>query len=108
MVTAGNEETLQPNKTGQTNQSTEVLTNGFVDAAPFEFPELKEQINSIIHEGLNDMWLLLTGEEIKGRHRSGERRDGRPIGLLWGDQVHMLTSKPTAIETLRILGIEML
>ncbi len=108
MVTARNEESLQSKQTAQVDQSSEILTSGFVGTVSLELPELKEQINSMIHEGLNDMWLLLTGEEIKGTHRSGERRDGRPIGLLWNGQVHMLASKPTALETLRVLGIEML
>jgi hypothetical protein len=73
----------------------------------FAFPEFKDQVDLIIHEGLNDMWLLLTGEEIKGGFRLPERRDGRAIGILWDGQVHMLTSKPSALETLRVLGIEM-
>jgi hypothetical protein len=73
----------------------------------FAFPEFKDRVDSIIHEGLNDMWLLLTGEEITGGFRLPERRDGRPLGLLWDGQVHMLTSKPSALETLRVLGIEM-
>lgn len=108
MITARNEETAQSNQTGQTEQTGEILTSGFVATVSLEIPELKEQVNSIIHEGLNDMWLLLTGEAIIGTHRSGERRDGRPIGLLWNGQVHMLASKPSALETLRVLGIEML
>lgn len=102
MVTARNEEAVQ------SNQSNEVLSNAFVGTVAFELPQLKEQVDSIIHEGLNDMWLLLTGEEITGTHRQGERRDGRPIGLLWNGQVHMLASKPSALATLRVLGIEML
>lgn len=101
MVTTRGEEVLP---------GSEALTNGFASnqAVEFELPELKERVNSIIHEGLNDMWLLLTGEEIKAVYRLPERRDGRAIGLLWDGQVHMLTAKPTALETLRVLGIEML
>ncbi len=93
-----------------TSPSGETLTNGFASnqAVAFELPELNERVNSIIHEGLNDMWLLLTGEEIERVYRLPERRDGRAIGLLWDGQVHMLASKPSAIETLRVLGIEML
>lgn len=101
MVTTGNEETLT---------TTEVLANGFTTEprVTFQVPELMERVNSIIHEGLNDMWLLLTGEEINDVYRLPERRDGRAIGLLWDGQVHMLASKSSALETLRVLGIEML
>lgn len=74
----------------------------------FEVPALKERVNSLIHEGLNDMWMLLTGEEIKEVFRRGDYRENRAIGLLWDGQVHMLTSKPSALESLRVLGIEML
>lgn len=81
--------------------------HGFRTEVAFAFPELKDRVESIIHEGLNDMWLLLTGEEITSGFRLPERRDGRPLGLLWDGQVHMLTSKPSALETLRVLGIEM-
>ena len=89
--------------------SGEQLTKGFAVAPEiaFELPELKERVDSIIHEGLNDMWLLLTGEEIKAVYRLPQRRDGRALGMLFGGQVHMLTSKPSALETLRVLGIEM-
>ena len=73
----------------------------------FAFPEFRDRVDLIIHEGLNDMWLLLTGEEIKTGFRLPERRDGRPLGLQWDGQIHMLTSKPSALETLRVLGIEM-
>ena len=87
----------------------EQLTKGFAFSpeVAFELPELKERVDSIIHEGLNDMWLLLTGEEIHAVYRLPQRRDGRALGMLFGGQVHMLTSKPSALETLRVLGIEM-
>lgn len=101
MITANSEE----------SQTTiETLGGGFDTdrAVAFELPALEEQVSSIIHEGLNDMWLLLTGEEIHGGYQVGARRDGRAIGLLWSGQVHMLTSKPAALETLRVMGIEML
>ena len=101
MLTTQNEQTVAPKETLSTQfAGTEEVV--------FDVPALKEQVNSMIHEGLNDMWLLLSGEEITGYYRMGERRDGRALGLLWDGQVHMLTSKPTALETLRVLGIEML
>ena len=76
-------------------------------SVPFEFPALRERVNSIIHEGLTDMWLLLTGEDIEENLRVTDGRDGRAIGFLSRGQVHMLTSKPCALETLRVLGIEL-
>ena len=73
----------------------------------FEFPAIREKVNLMIHEGLTDMWLLLTGEEIEAGFRCADGRDGRAIAFLSHGQVHMLTSKPCALETLRVLGIEL-
>lgn len=89
---------------------TEGLTNTInrVEPALIERPALRDQVNSIIHDGLTDMWLLLTGEELEALQPGAGWHDGRPIGMLWTRQVHMLTSKPAALETLRVLGIEML
>ena len=73
-----------------------------------ERPALRDQVNSIIHDGLTDMWLLLTGEEIDVFDSDLAWRDGRPMAVCWSGQVEMLTSKLSALETLRVLGIEML
>jgi hypothetical protein len=73
-----------------------------------EIPALRDQVNSIIHDGLTDMWLLLTGEELEALERRADRLDGRPMAMLFSGQVHMLTSRPFGLEMLRVLGIEML
>lgn len=79
-----------------------------VEAAVIEIPALRDQVNSIIHDGLTDMWLLLTGEELEALQPRADRLDGRPMAVVFGGQVQMLTSRPFALEMLRVLGIEML
>lgn len=101
MITTRNEKKIVTSQTLTSGQTTN-------HAKVFESPVLKDQINLIIHAGLTDMWLLLTGENIDGESLSAYRRSGLPIAIFWEQQVHMLESKPAALETLRVLGIEML
>ena len=66
-----------------------------------------DRVNSLIHENLTDMWLLLTGEALHESSRSSADWDGRPLAMTFGGQVRMLEGKVEALETLRFLGIEM-
>jgi len=66
-----------------------------------------EKVNSLIHENLTDMWLLLTGEALQQSSRAFAGWDGRPLAMNFGGQVRMLEGKVEALETLRVLGIEM-
>ena len=66
-----------------------------------------ERVNSLIHENLTDMWLLLTGEALQQPSRLFAEWDGRPLAMNFGGQVRMLEGKVEALEKLRVLGIEM-
>jgi len=66
-----------------------------------------EKVNSLIHENLTDMWLLLSGETIDERNRALSTWTGHPIAMNFGGQVRMLEGRLEALEKLRVLGIEM-
>jgi hypothetical protein len=66
----------------------------------------QDRVNNIIHEGLTDLWLLLTGEELTGR-RSRRGSDGHPFAMICSGEVRLMGSRRTALKTLRSCGIEM-
>jgi hypothetical protein len=67
----------------------------------------QDRINNIIHEGLTDLWLLLTGEELTGETVSVLDLDGHPLAMICGGEVRLMGSRRTALKTLRSCGIEM-
>jgi hypothetical protein len=67
----------------------------------------QDRINNIIHEGLTDLWLLLTGEELTGETVSVLDLDGHPFAMICGGEVRLMGSRRTALKTLRSCGIEM-
>ncbi len=66
-----------------------------------------EKVNSLIHDNLTDMWLLLSGETVDERNRGLSTWTGHPIAMNFGGQVRMLEGRLEALEKLRVLGIEM-
>ncbi len=72
-----------------------------------DHPHLQEKVNSIIHEWLTDMWLLTTGEDMNFDFSHGKRHNGRPLAIVCDGQMRLLESKPTTLDALRAVGIEM-
>lgn len=70
-------------------------------------PQLQAQVNSIIHEHLTDMWLLVTGEDMKDMSTGIKRYDGKPFAMVCSGQMRLLESRPFALDALRAVGIEM-
>jgi hypothetical protein len=76
------------------------------EVAP-ESTHQQDRINNIIHEGLTDLWLLLTGEELTGETVSAFDLDGHPFAMICSGEVRLMGSRRTALKTLRSCGIEM-
>jgi hypothetical protein len=70
-------------------------------------PQQQEKVNLIIHEWLTDMWLLTTGEEMKMEGLGGKKHNGRPLAIVCDGQMKLMESKPSTLDALRIVGIEM-
>jgi hypothetical protein len=67
---------------------------------------LRAQVESVIRQGLSDMWLLLDGEEIVEDGLADLNwRDGRAFAMVSDDQVCLLGSKVFALTALRSVGI---
>ncbi|MFN0086913.1 MAG: hypothetical protein ACKVX9_16095 [Blastocatellia bacterium] len=80
-----------------------------VDETPVmavEIPLQQEKVNLIIHEWLTDMWLLTTGEEMK-LDGGSKKHNGRPLAIVCDGQMKLMESKPSTLDALRIVGIEM-
>ena len=74
---------------------------------PLAQPQLQARVNTLIHEHLTDMWLLVTGEDFKAQAAGVKRYDGKPFAMLCGGQMRLLESRPFALDALRAVGIEM-
>lgn len=70
-------------------------------------PQLQEKVNSIIHEWLSDLWLMLTGEELEETESRQTPRDGRAFAMVCDGTIHLLGSRPSALRALQSVGIEM-
>ncbi|HEU0175789.1 MAG TPA: hypothetical protein VFV58_16115 [Blastocatellia bacterium] len=76
-------------------------------AMSVEHPELQEKVNSVIHEWLTDMWLLTTGEQINADSTPHKKHNGRPLAIVCDGQMKLTESKPSTLNALRAVGIEM-
>jgi hypothetical protein len=74
---------------------------------PVERPYLQEKVNLIIHEWLTDMWLLTTGEDLSSEAHSSKRHNGRPIAIVCDGQMKLMESRPSTLDALKTVGIEM-
>lgn len=74
---------------------------------PIPQPQLQARVNSMIHEHLTDMWLLVTGEDVKDPFGASKRYDGKPFAMVCEGQMRLLESRPFALDALRAVGIEM-
>jgi len=70
-------------------------------------PQLQARVNSLIHEHLTDMWLLVTGEELKDHSAGAKRYDGKAFAMVCDGQMRLLESRPFTLDALRAVGIEM-
>lgn len=70
-------------------------------------PQMKERINSRIHESLTDMWLLTTGEDFESEFFNIQKYNGRPIAVFCDGQMKLMESRPLTLDALRAVGIEM-
>jgi hypothetical protein len=70
-------------------------------------PNIQEKVNLIIHEWLTDMWLLTTGEQMDADSSSNKKHNGRPLAIVCDGQMKLMESKPSTLDALRAVGIEM-
>jgi hypothetical protein len=70
-------------------------------------PPPQEKVNSMIHEHLTDMWLLVTGEDVKANPLASKKYDGRPFAYVCDGQMRLLAERAYTLDALRAVGIEM-
>jgi hypothetical protein len=98
-----------------TNVEELIAVNTTLEAAlPVEMPMAKEpqplqqeKVNSLIHEHLTDMWLLVTGEDVKANPLASKKYDGKPFAFVCDGQMRLLETRPYTLDALRAVGIEM-
>ncbi len=76
-------------------------------AMSVEHPNIQEKVNLVIHEWLTDMWLLTTGEQLDADSTPNKKHNGRPLAILCDGQMKLTESKPSTLDALRAVGIEM-
>ncbi|HZS07811.1 MAG TPA: hypothetical protein VFD58_23455 [Blastocatellia bacterium] len=69
-------------------------------------PELREEVDSIIEQGLTDLWLLLAGEGLNTQPYL-KNHDGQAFAIICGGQVHLLSPKLFALDALRSVGLDL-
>ena len=85
----------------------EVRSAGEPPQVRFEYAKLRTRVNAIIEKGLNDMWLLIDGEEMDTSWEKGLWKDGKAFAMVNGDQVSLLGSRFSAVNALLSVGISM-
>jgi hypothetical protein len=100
-LAAGTEDVVAVNNSVETNLAIDNRT------VPVDHPQLQEKVNSIIHEWLTDMWLLTTGEDMDFDLTYHKKHNGRPLAIVCDGQMRLTESKPTTLDALHAVGIEM-
>jgi hypothetical protein len=100
-LAAGTEEVVAVKSSFESNLSVDN------QSVPNELPRQQEKVNSIIHEWLTDMWLLTTGEEMNLDLTLNKKYNGRTIAIVCDGQMRLTESKPSTLDALRVVGIEM-
>ncbi len=104
----GNYDNQQQPNTAHTilhqGHSTPIDEPKFV-APKFDYSLLRAQIDEIIHQGLNDMWLLINGEEMDTHFNQGIWYDGKAFAMINNGQVNLLGSRFSALNALLSVGI---
>ena len=68
--------------------------------------KLRAKVESVIQQGLSDMWLLIDGEDIiEDELADMNLRDGRAFAMVSANQVYLLGSKFSALTALRSVGL---
>lgn len=68
--------------------------------------ELRAEIDSMIEQGMTDLWLLLTGEGL-GASPYRRNRDGNAFAMLFDGQIHLLGPKLSVLDALRSVGLDL-
>ncbi len=68
--------------------------------------ELREEVDSIIEQGMTDLWLLLAGEGL-GARPWRMNHDGQAFAMVFDGQMHLLGAKPLAMDVLRSVGLDL-
>jgi hypothetical protein len=76
------------------------------ESLPPERPQAPNQVDSIIQRWLVDLWLLSTGEEADTGSPFAREKDGEAFAMVCGGQLCLLKSKPSTVDALRWVGIE--
>ncbi|HKQ72577.1 MAG TPA: hypothetical protein VJ810_02540 [Blastocatellia bacterium] len=100
-LAAGTEEVIAVNNAKENEQAVE--TRGM----SVDHLNLQEKVNLVIHEWLTDMWLLTTGEQIDANSTPNKKHNGRPLAIVCDGQMKLMESKPSTLDALRAVGIEM-
>jgi len=100
-LTAGTEDVIAVNNAKESELAVESR------AVSVEHPNIQEKVNLIIHEWLTDMWLLTTGEQIDADSSLNKKHNGRPLAIVCDGQMKLTESKPSTLDALRAVGIEM-
>jgi hypothetical protein len=66
---------------------------------------LRERVDERIEQDLNDMWLLLDGEDFEMDFSHGFWRDGKAFAMVNDGQVNLLSPKFSALNALLSVGI---
>lgn len=101
MLTTNYEEVIAVNKTVEPS----LLPDPPI--VPLAQPQLQARVNTMIHEHLTDMWLLVTGEDVKDNSAGAKRYDGKAFAMVCDGQMRLLESRPFTLDALRAVGIEM-
>jgi hypothetical protein len=99
-LAAPTSEVVAVNKSVETNQQMD-------QTVPLNRPQMQQQVNTIIHEWLTDMWLLTTGEELDTDLTGSPKHNGRPVAVVCDGQMKLMESKVNTLDALRSVGIEM-
>ncbi len=102
-LAAGTEEVIAVNNAKEKDNAQAVETRG----VSVEHLNLQEKVNLVIHEWLTDMWLLTTGEQIDADSTPNKKHNGRPLAIVCDGQMKLTESKPSTLDALRAVGIEM-
>ena len=69
--------------------------------------KLRAQVDAMIEHWFTDMWLLVSDEDSHDFSRPLLGTDQKVLALAYRGQLHLLESKPSALNVLRSVGILM-
>jgi hypothetical protein len=96
-------------RTEEITTSVETVTTGLTTNSGqvvLQITELREEVDSLIEQGMTDLWLLLAGEGLASRPYR-RNHDGQPFAVALDGQLHLLGSKPSVLDALRSVGLDL-